>query len=100
MRYKTKQSWIVIYSTNDTVDIYNFSTRYEAYTFFTKIVDYIDRTNHDNKAVFSYNISSSKGDTYYGSVDGSISVRMNKQEFISSNSACTIFKRKEGIELD
>lgn len=96
MRYNQSKSWIVLVSNGDNLDVYNFSTRYQAFTFFSKVKEAIEEKYPDEDK-FIDNIESSRGNAYYGLVDKEIYVHLCGEDFVSSCLAEITFKNRGGI---
>ena len=96
MRYNQSKSWIVLVSNGEDLSVYNFSTRYQAFTFFTKVKDAIEEKYPDYDK-FIDNIESSRGNAYFGLIEENIYVHLSGEDFVSSSSAETMFKIRGGI---
>lgn len=96
MRYNITKSWIVLVSNGDSLEIYNFSTRYQAFTFFTEVLKAIVE-KYPNEDKFISNSNSSRGNAYYGLANKEIYVQLCGADFVSSDSAKIMFKNRGGI---
>lgn len=78
--YRLNKTWVVILTTPNSEELYNFNTRQRAYKIFKECVNLIEEVYPENIGV-TYNINRKKGNAYFGLIDPCIVIQLVGLEF-------------------